>query len=149
MAAVDHAKLTDPVVAFSAESSPTIHPNERRRLALEQIDNAEFGWRHVRACVVAGVGFFTDAYDIFAINMASAMLGVVFWVDSNKGSVDLLLYLERLYTRQLADFKPQARFQAIPTPRSRLQPPAVPSSASLLSVGWLITSAVRRCTVWS
>ena len=28
--------------------------------------------------MVAGVGFFTDAYDIFAINIASAMLGYVY-----------------------------------------------------------------------
>ncbi|KAE8553844.1 acid phosphatase pho5 [Talaromyces marneffei ATCC 18224] len=84
----DQGKLNDPVVGtYSAHPSPVIDPNERRRQALEQIDNAEFGWRHVRACVVAGVGFFTDAYDIFAINMASAMLGVVFWVDSNKGKI--------------------------------------------------------------
>ncbi|KUL89410.1 hypothetical protein ZTR_04295 [Talaromyces verruculosus] len=84
----DQGKLNDPVVeTYSAHPSPVIDPNERRRQALEQIDNAEFGWRHVRACVVAGVGFFTDAYDIFAINMASAMLGVVFWVDSNKGKI--------------------------------------------------------------
>lgn len=57
----------------------TLDPNERRRQALAQIDNAPFGWRHVRAVVVAGVGFFTDAYDLFAINLASAMLGVAFW----------------------------------------------------------------------
>lgn len=43
-------------------------PNERRRLALAEIDKAPFGWYHVRAIVVAGIGFFTDAYDIFAIN---------------------------------------------------------------------------------
>lgn len=29
--------------------------------------------------VVAGIGFFTDSYDIFAINMITAMLGMVFW----------------------------------------------------------------------
>ncbi|KAI8997194.1 phosphate:H+ symporter [Pilobolus umbonatus] len=52
---------------------------ERRRLALEQIDNAKFGWFHIRACLVSGIGFFTDAYDIFAINLASAMLGYVYW----------------------------------------------------------------------
>lgn len=54
-------------------------PNERRRLALAEIDKAPFGWYHVRACVVAGIGFFTDAYDIFAINLVTAMLGVVYW----------------------------------------------------------------------
>lgn len=54
-------------------------PNERRRLALAKIDAAPFGWYHVRAIVVAGIGFFTDAYDIFAINLVTAMLGVVYW----------------------------------------------------------------------
>lgn len=39
-------------------------PRERRRLALAEIDKAPFGWYHVRAVVVAGVGFFTDAYDV-------------------------------------------------------------------------------------
>ena len=29
--------------------------------------------------MVAGVGFFTDAYDIFAINFVTSMLGVVYW----------------------------------------------------------------------
>ncbi|KAE8322307.1 hypothetical protein BDV39DRAFT_209869 [Aspergillus sergii] len=57
-------------------------PNERRRFALAQIDNAPFGWRHAQAVVVAGVGFFTDSYDIFAINLCSAMLGVVYWQDA-------------------------------------------------------------------
>ncbi|KAL8802642.1 MAG: hypothetical protein Q9223_006912 [Gallowayella weberi] len=54
-------------------------PNERRRLALAEIDKAPFGWYHVRAVVVAGIGFFTDAYDIFAIQLVTSMLGVVFW----------------------------------------------------------------------
>jgi PHS family inorganic phosphate transporter-like MFS transporter len=38
-------------------------PNERRRLALAEIDKAPFGWYHIRACLVAGSGFFTDSYD--------------------------------------------------------------------------------------
>lgn len=59
-------------------------PNERRRLALAEIDKAPFGWYHVRACVVAGVGFFTDAYDIFAINLVTAQLGIVYWQDAKK-----------------------------------------------------------------
>lgn len=43
-------------------------PNERRRLALAEIDKAPFGWYHVRACVVAGIGFFTDSYDVSLIS---------------------------------------------------------------------------------
>jgi PHS family inorganic phosphate transporter-like MFS transporter len=59
-------------------------PNERRRLALAEIDKAPFGWYHVRACVVAGVGFFTDSYDIFAVSLLSTMVGIVYF-HGNKG----------------------------------------------------------------
>lgn len=34
---------------------------------------------HVRAIVVAGIGFFTDSYDIYAINLITATLGMVYW----------------------------------------------------------------------
>jgi PHS family inorganic phosphate transporter-like MFS transporter len=61
-------------------------PNERRRLALAEIDKAPFGWYHVRACVVAGVGFFTDSYDIFAVGLLTTMLGIVYWPNS-KGAM--------------------------------------------------------------
>lgn len=33
--------------------------------------------------MVAGVGFFTDAYDLFAINLVSPMLGFVYFSDRN------------------------------------------------------------------
>lgn len=52
--------------------------DERRRAALAEVDNAKFSWFHVKVCFVAGVGFFADAYDIFAINIASTMLGYVY-----------------------------------------------------------------------
>jgi len=52
--------------------------DERRRAALAEIDKAKFSWFHFKVCMVAGVGFFTDAYDIFAINIASVMLGYVY-----------------------------------------------------------------------
>ena len=63
-------------------------PNERRRLALAEIDKAPFGWYHVRAIVVAGIGFFTDAYDIFAIGLVTNMLGIVYWQGTeHEGSI--------------------------------------------------------------
>ncbi|GAB7353889.1 hypothetical protein MBLNU459_g4243t1 [Dothideomycetes sp. NU459] len=65
-------------------------PNERRRLALAEIDKAPFGWYHVRAIVVAGIGFFTDAYDIFAIGLVTSMLGIVYWhnvTGKNQGKI--------------------------------------------------------------
>ncbi|KAL1797291.1 hypothetical protein ACET3X_003897 [Alternaria dauci] len=59
-------------------------PNERRRLALAEIDKAPFGWYHVRAILVAGTGFFTDSYDIFCVSLLTIMLGIVYKPD-NKG----------------------------------------------------------------
>ncbi|KAG2035856.1 phosphate transporter [Suillus americanus] len=58
--------------------------DERRRAALAEIDNAPFSWFHVKVCLVASVGFFTDAYDIFAINIASIMLGYVYGHTNNQ-----------------------------------------------------------------
>lgn len=48
---------------YEADYTHIADPNERRRPALADIDSALFGWYHVRAVVVAGVGFFIDAYD--------------------------------------------------------------------------------------
>ncbi|KAF9019638.1 inorganic phosphate transporter [Hymenopellis radicata] len=82
MASVESASLTSP------------HPHggyvlgERRRAALAEVDNAKLSWFHVKVCLVAGVGFFTDAYDIFAINIASVMLGYVYGGDDHKLSVN-------------------------------------------------------------
>ncbi|EFQ91451.1 hypothetical protein CFE70_008702 [Pyrenophora teres f. teres 0-1] len=56
-------------------------PNERRRMALAEVDKAPFGWYHVRLAVVTGIGFFTDAYSLFAINLAVILLGMVYWQD--------------------------------------------------------------------
>jgi PHS family inorganic phosphate transporter-like MFS transporter len=52
---------------YNNEFSHIEGPNECRRLALAQIENAPFGWRHARAVVVAGVCFFAGSYGIFAI----------------------------------------------------------------------------------
>ncbi|KAM5544531.1 hypothetical protein V8D89_001429 [Ganoderma adspersum] len=57
------------------------HLNERRRKLLEDIDNATFSWFHVKVAFVSGAGFFTDAYDIFAINIVSVILGYLYGTD--------------------------------------------------------------------
>ncbi|KIK56555.1 hypothetical protein GYMLUDRAFT_204732 [Collybiopsis luxurians FD-317 M1] len=62
-------------------ASERLHKN--RIDALEAVDNAHFGLFHVRLCVVAGIGFFTDAYDIFAISIASTMLGSIYGASSD------------------------------------------------------------------
>ncbi|KAJ8116541.1 hypothetical protein OPT61_g2055 [Boeremia exigua] len=55
-------------------------------MALAEVDKAPFGWYHVRLAVVTGIGFFTDAYSLFAINLAVILLGIVYWQDeTNRG----------------------------------------------------------------
>ncbi|KUJ08542.1 phosphate permease [Mollisia scopiformis] len=71
---------------FNNDFAHIADPNERRRLALAEIDKAPFGWYHVRACIVAGIGFFTDSYDIFAVGLLTTMLGIVYWPKS-KGAM--------------------------------------------------------------
>lgn len=48
----------------NAVYSHIIDPNERRRMALAEIDKAPLSWYHLRLVVVTGVGFFTDAYSV-------------------------------------------------------------------------------------
>jgi PHS family inorganic phosphate transporter-like MFS transporter len=56
--------------------------NNLRRAALSEIDNAPLCWYHIRAVVVvAGTGFFTDAYDLFTANFITTMIGLAFYGD--------------------------------------------------------------------
>lgn len=66
----------------SSRGSETDHKNqkngvaltldERRRAALQEVDDAPFSWFHAKVALVASVGFFTDAYDIFAVSCSYA-----------------------------------------------------------------------------
>ncbi|KAG8728382.1 Inorganic phosphate transporter pho84 [Ceratobasidium sp. 423] len=58
--------------------------DQRRRTALKDIDDAIFSIFHVKACLVAGIGFFTAAYDIFAIGIAETMIGLVYGTKVNR-----------------------------------------------------------------
>ncbi|RKP39013.1 phosphate transporter [Dimargaris cristalligena] len=49
---------------------------------LEEIETIKFGWTQIRACLIAGSGFFTDAYDLFIINQASSMMAYVYYGES-------------------------------------------------------------------
>ncbi|KAM9902603.1 hypothetical protein OXX80_004952 [Metschnikowia pulcherrima] len=66
-------------------------PLERRRLALEEIDNAGFGWTQAKMIMIAGVGFMTDSYDIFAINLGTSMLAHVYWQGTIPDSTNTLM----------------------------------------------------------
>ena len=41
------------------ENAEKIDLNAQKREALKKLDNAKFGWFHVKAIMVSGVGFFT------------------------------------------------------------------------------------------
>ncbi|KAK0302045.1 Inorganic phosphate transporter pho84 [Friedmanniomyces endolithicus] len=59
--------------------SPVEHARDTRRLALRQIDDARIGPAHIRAVIVAGSGFFTDAYDLFSANFIVNMIGLAYY----------------------------------------------------------------------
>jgi MFS transporter, PHS family, inorganic phosphate transporter len=51
----------------------------KRAEAYAHLDQAKLGWFHLRAVLVSGVGFFTDAYDIFVISQALPMIYQVYF----------------------------------------------------------------------
>jgi PHS family inorganic phosphate transporter-like MFS transporter len=77
MASLEKSSSSDSVRGKNSKAV-AVDLDERRRAALAEVDNATFSWFHVKIVAVAGTGFFTDAYDIFAINIASTMLGYVY-----------------------------------------------------------------------
>ncbi|XWS50409.1 hypothetical protein CRYUN_Cryun12cG0085100 [Craigia yunnanensis] len=48
---------------------------------LQALDTARTQWYHVKAIVIAGMGFFTDAYDLFCITTVSKLLGRLYYYD--------------------------------------------------------------------
>ncbi|KAH8769681.1 phosphate transporter [Hyaloscypha finlandica] len=66
---------------------------ERRRDVYERIDEQKFGWKIV---LVAGAGFLTDAYDIFAVNMVLPMLNIVYWQNKLSTSQETAINLATL-----------------------------------------------------
>lgn len=93
MASYDNDKLAGTGYAQPASANSL---DAKRRAALDEVDNAKFSRFHVKACAVAGVGFFTDAYDsesrrakvaklvlttalpVFSISIAATMIGYVY-----------------------------------------------------------------------
>ncbi|KAF7830664.1 inorganic phosphate transporter 1-11-like [Senna tora] len=48
---------------------------------LEALDSARTQWYHITAIVIAGMGFFTDAYDLFCITTITKLLGRLYYFD--------------------------------------------------------------------
>lgn len=51
---------------------------------LNALDNAKTQWYHFTAIVIAGMGFFTDAYDLFCISTITKLLGRLYYYDPAK-----------------------------------------------------------------
>ncbi|KAK9901321.1 hypothetical protein WJX75_006338 [Coccomyxa subellipsoidea] len=49
----------------------------------EELNTAKFGWFHIKAILVAGIGFYTDAYDLFVIGIAKPMMAIVYYPHLN------------------------------------------------------------------
>lgn len=49
---------------------------------LTALDLAKTQWYHFTAIVIAGMGFFTDAYDLFCISTVTKLLGRIYYYDS-------------------------------------------------------------------
>ncbi|XP_040379045.1 probable inorganic phosphate transporter 1-5 [Oryza brachyantha] len=54
----------------------------RERKVLDALDTAKTQWYHFTAVVVAGMGFFTDAYDLFSISLVTKLLGRIYYFDA-------------------------------------------------------------------
>ncbi|GAB4850902.1 Inorganic phosphate transporter 1-4 [Ancistrocladus abbreviatus] len=50
---------------------------------LNALDVAKTQWYHFTAIVVAGMGFFTDAYDLFGISLVTKLLGRIYYTVPN------------------------------------------------------------------
>ena len=51
---------------------------------LSALDAAKTQWYHFTAIIVAGMGFFTDAYDLFCISLVTKLLGRIYYTDTAK-----------------------------------------------------------------
>ena len=49
---------------------------------LNALDVAKTQWYHFTAIVIAGMGFFTDAYDLFSISLVTKLLGRIYYTQS-------------------------------------------------------------------
>ncbi|KAF7807055.1 putative inorganic phosphate transporter 1-3 [Senna tora] len=50
---------------------------------LNALDAAKTQWYHFTAIVIAGMGFFTDAYDLFCISLVTKLLGRIYYTEEN------------------------------------------------------------------
>ncbi len=52
---------------------------------LGALDKAKTQWYHFTTIIIAGLGFFTDAYDLFCISTVTRLLGRIYYYDPTTG----------------------------------------------------------------
>ena len=53
--------------------------NEQNLKVLNALDVAKTQWYHFTTIIIAGMGFFTDAYDLFCISLVTKLLGRIYY----------------------------------------------------------------------
>ncbi|PQE31248.1 hypothetical protein CJF32_00001827 [Rutstroemia sp. NJR-2017a WRK4] len=72
---------------FANDDFSYIDESDRRKYIFERLEGSSLS-ECLWVVIVAGVGFFTDAYSIFAINMVVPMLGIIYYRDDeNRGKM--------------------------------------------------------------
>lgn len=60
--------------------------SENTRDVFSALDNAKTQLYHFKAIVIAGMGFFTDAYDLFCITAVTKLIGRLYYYDPSTGA---------------------------------------------------------------
>ena len=50
---------------------------------LEAGDSARTQWNYITTIIIAGMGFFTDAYNLFCISTVSKLLGCLYYYNTS------------------------------------------------------------------
>ncbi|XP_030448628.1 low affinity inorganic phosphate transporter 8-like [Syzygium oleosum] len=56
------------------------------KAVFSELDNAKTQLYHFKAIIIAGMGFFTDAYDLFCITAVTKLLGRLYYFDPHTGN---------------------------------------------------------------
>ncbi|XP_073269810.1 inorganic phosphate transporter 1-4-like [Primulina huaijiensis] len=48
-------------------------------MALATLDSTKTQWYHYKAVIISGMGFFTDAYDLFCVSLVTKLLGRIYY----------------------------------------------------------------------
>lgn len=77
-----------------SHTSPSGSPAQSVRDLLAQLDNSNLSRFHWKAMITSGMGFFTDAYDLFIIGVVNAILAPLWHL--NTGQIALLVSVSLL-----------------------------------------------------